>query len=79
MRTADQTKFKLTSSQKIGMRISSIDRLPKGFVFTYEDFIGDVNKKEAIIKAVNRKDLLEGDDKVIVNKMEKYVNQLSLL
>lgn len=31
-----------------------IDRLPKGFVFTYEDFDIDVNKKEAIIKALNR-------------------------
>lgn len=32
----------------------SIDRLPKGFVFTYEDFIDDVKQKEAIIKALNR-------------------------
>ncbi|MBS1773058.1 MAG: hypothetical protein JST82_09355 [Bacteroidetes bacterium] len=31
-----------------------IDRLPKGYVFTYVDFIDDVNKKEAIIKALNR-------------------------
>lgn len=33
---------------------NKIDRLPKGFVFTYEDFDIDVNKKEAIIKALNR-------------------------
>ncbi len=33
---------------------TTIDRLPKGYVFTYEDFIKKVNKKEAIIKALNR-------------------------
>lgn len=32
----------------------AIDRLPKGYVFTYEDFITEVNKKEAVIKALNR-------------------------
>lgn len=32
----------------------SIDRLPKGFVFTYEDFDIEVKQKEAIIKALNR-------------------------
>lgn len=32
----------------------TIDRFPKGYVFTYEDFITKVNKKEAIIKALNR-------------------------
>lgn len=32
----------------------TIDRLPKGYVFTYIDFITEVNKKEAIIKALNR-------------------------
>ena len=31
-----------------------IERLPKGYVFTYVDFITDVNKKEAVIKALNR-------------------------
>ncbi|MCR9153357.1 MAG: DUF6088 family protein [Bacteroidetes bacterium] len=31
-----------------------IDRLPKGYIFTYEDFDIDVNKREAIIKALNR-------------------------
>jgi len=31
-----------------------IDRLPKGYVFTYEDFITDVNNQEAAIKALNR-------------------------
>ena len=31
-----------------------IDRHPKGYVFTYEDFITDVNKQEAVIKALNR-------------------------
>ncbi|MEZ7930730.1 MAG: DUF6088 family protein [Flavobacteriales bacterium] len=33
---------------------NKIDRLPKGYVFTYEDFITEVNKKEGIIKALNR-------------------------
>lgn len=33
---------------------NSIDRLPKGYVFTYEDFMGEVKKKEAVIKALNR-------------------------
>lgn len=33
---------------------NTIDRLPNGYVFTYEDFDIDVNKKEAIIKALNR-------------------------
>ena len=32
----------------------SIDRLPKGYVFTYKDFVGKVKKEEAIIKALNR-------------------------
>jgi hypothetical protein len=33
---------------------AKIGRLPKGFVFTYDDFITEVNKKQAIIKALNR-------------------------
>jgi hypothetical protein len=32
----------------------TIDRLPKGYVFTYADFGGEVKSKEAIIKALNR-------------------------
>lgn len=40
---------------KISEYISlTIDRIPKGYIFTYADFITDVNKKEAIIKALNR-------------------------
>lgn len=31
-----------------------INRLPKGYVFTYRDFITEVNKKEAVIKGLNR-------------------------
>ncbi len=31
-----------------------IERLPKGYVFTYEDFIDEVNGREAVIKALNR-------------------------
>ncbi len=33
---------------------SAIDRLPKGYVFTYVDFYTQVKKKEAVIKALNR-------------------------
>lgn len=32
----------------------TIDRFPKGNVFTYADFVAEVNKKEAVIKALNR-------------------------
>lgn len=32
----------------------TIDRFPKGYVFTYADFINEVNQKEAVIKALNR-------------------------
>ena len=32
----------------------TIDRLPKGYVFTYADFTTSVNKKEAVIKTLNR-------------------------
>jgi len=32
----------------------TIDRLPRGYVFTYVDFLTDVSQKEAIIKALNR-------------------------
>jgi hypothetical protein len=31
-----------------------IERFPKGYVFTYADFITDVNNREAVIKALNR-------------------------
>ena len=43
-----------------------IDRLPKGYVFTYEDFVTEVNKKEAIIKGLNRM-VASG----IINKLSK--------
>ncbi len=32
----------------------SIDRLPKGYIFTYTDFIREASEKEAVIKALNR-------------------------
>ncbi len=32
----------------------TIDRLPKGYVFTYADFTTEVSQKEAVIKALNR-------------------------
>lgn len=43
-----------------------IDRLPKGFVFTYKDFMSEVNNREAIIKSLNR---LANTDKI--NKLSK--------
>jgi hypothetical protein len=33
---------------------SKIERLPRGYVFTYADFTTEVDKKEAVIKALNR-------------------------
>lgn len=33
---------------------NKIERFPKGYVFTYKDFITEVNTKEAIIKSLNR-------------------------
>jgi len=32
----------------------TIDKFPKGYVFTYVDFITEVNSREAVIKALNR-------------------------
>ncbi len=34
--------------------VLKVDRLPKGYVFTYSDFTAEVGKKEAVIKALNR-------------------------
>lgn len=31
----------------------TIDRFPKGYIFTYVDFIKEVNQQQAIIKALN--------------------------
>ncbi|HEU0227559.1 MAG TPA: DUF6088 family protein [Arachidicoccus soli] len=40
---------------KLSENIASYtDRLPKGYVFTYSDFTKEVDKKEAVIKALNR-------------------------
>jgi len=33
---------------------NKIERLPKGYVFTYSDFLFDIEYKEAVIKALNR-------------------------
>lgn len=33
---------------------NTIDRLPNGYVFTYTDFVNEVKKKEAVVKALNR-------------------------
>lgn len=34
--------------------VFTINRFPKGYIFTYADFLTDVNQKEAVIKALNR-------------------------
>ena len=34
--------------------VDKINKLPKGYVFTYIDFITEVNKREAVIKHLNR-------------------------
>ncbi len=34
--------------------VFTIGRLPKGYVFTYADFNVEVERKEAVIKALNR-------------------------
>ncbi|MEC3881907.1 DUF6088 family protein [Parapedobacter sp. 10938] len=47
----------------------TIDRLPRGYVFTYADFIIEVNKKEAIIKALNR---MAASGKIVKLSKGKY-------
>jgi hypothetical protein len=32
----------------------AINRLPKGYIFTYADIIDEVKNKETVIKALNR-------------------------
>ncbi len=34
--------------------LKTIDRFPKGYVFTYGDLVADVRKKEAVFKALNQ-------------------------
>jgi hypothetical protein len=46
-----QSLIKMKTTEYVSI---AIDRLPKGFVFTYEDLSTEVEKKEAIIKALNR-------------------------
>lgn len=47
----------------------TIDRFPKGYVFTYADFVTEVNKKEAVIKALNR---LVASGKIVKLSKGKY-------
>lgn len=46
--------------------VFTIDRLPKGYVFTYSDFITEEHKAQAIIKALNRM-----EDAVKIAKLSK--------
>lgn len=48
---------------------SKIERLPRGYVFTYVDFITEVDKKEAVIKALNR---MAAADKIAKLSRGKY-------
>ncbi len=41
----------MKTSEYIGL---TINKLPKGYIFTYSNFISEVNRKEAVIKALNR-------------------------
>lgn len=34
--------------------MNRLNRLPKGYIFTYKDFVSEVNTREAIIKSLNR-------------------------
>lgn len=47
---------------------TKIDRLPKGYVFTYNDFLSDLNNKEAVIKALNRMAIAGKIDKLSKGK-----------
>lgn len=46
-----------------------MNRLPKGYVFTYEDFISEVNSREAVIKCLNR---MAASDKIKKLSKGKY-------
>jgi hypothetical protein len=46
-----------------------INKLPKGYIFTYNDFTSEVNQKEAIIKALNR---MVGSGKITKLSKGKY-------
>lgn len=52
----------------------TIDRFPKGYVFTYIDFITEVNKKEAVIKALNRMAATKKIEKLAKGKYYKPEN-----
>lgn len=47
----------------------TIDRLPSGYVFTYADFITEVSKQEALIKALNR---MAASGKIVKLSKGKY-------
>ena len=49
--------------------VKTINRLPKGYVFTYADFTIEVKSKEAVIKALNR---MAASGKIIKLAKGKY-------
>jgi len=55
---------------------TKIDRLPKGYVFTYNDFLSDLNNKEAVIKALNRMAIAGKIDKLSKGKFYKPENTI---
>jgi hypothetical protein len=53
---------------------TKIDSLPKGYVFTHNDFLSDLNNKEAVIKALNRMAIAGKIDKLSKGKFYKAEN-----
>ncbi len=51
-----------------------IDRLPKGYVFTYNEFLCDSTNKEAIVKALNRMAITGKINKLSKGKFYKAEN-----
>jgi hypothetical protein len=48
---------------------NSIDRSPRGYVFTYSDFVERVESKEALVKALNR---LAGSGRIVKLAKGRY-------
>lgn len=53
---------------------TKINGLPKGYVFTHNDFLSDLNNKEAVIKALNRMAIAGKIDKLSKGKFYKTEN-----
>ncbi|MEN8253457.1 MAG: hypothetical protein ABFQ62_03735, partial [Patescibacteria group bacterium] len=50
-----KNKISIRNSEKYIENVENIvDRLPRGYVFTCNEFIGKVKGREALVKALNR-------------------------